>query len=63
MISVQKGKDLQIGRNLNVKFLSANIARLSFPLYEALFIVAPAETASARKLGGNQLETINDRRE
>jgi len=42
---------VEIGRNSNAKFLSANIARLSFPLYEALFIVASAETASARKLG------------
>ena len=42
---------MEIGRNSNAKFLSANIARLSFPLYEALFIVASAETASARKLG------------
>lgn len=42
---------MEIGRNSNAKFLSANRARLSFPLYEALFIVASAETASARKLG------------
>jgi ElaB/YqjD/DUF883 family membrane-anchored ribosome-binding protein len=42
---------VEIRRNSNAKFLSANIARLSFPLYEALFIVASAETASARKLG------------
>jgi hypothetical protein len=39
------------------------MARLSFPLYEALFIVASAETASARELGENQLEIINGRRE
>jgi hypothetical protein len=49
MIAVQKGaKPVEIGRNSNAKFLSANIARVAFPLYEALFIVASAETASAR---------------
>jgi ElaB/YqjD/DUF883 family membrane-anchored ribosome-binding protein len=42
---------VEIGRNSNAKFLSANIARLSFPLYEAVFIVASAETAGAGKLG------------
>jgi ElaB/YqjD/DUF883 family membrane-anchored ribosome-binding protein len=30
-------------RNSNTKFLRANIARLSFPLYEVLFVIAFAE--------------------
>jgi len=36
-------------RNSNTKFLSANIARLSFPLYEVLFVIAFAERQAAER--------------
>jgi hypothetical protein len=63
VIAVQKAKTAEIGRNSNAKFLSANIGRLSFALYEALFIVASARNGKRAEVRRNQLEIINGRRE